>query len=539
MRYYVVLRERVGVIVACTLLVVVAAVVYVKVAPRTYQAQAELLVAPASPNDAVESALPVLHQSGDPTEDVLTGASLVTTPNVAAAVVSDARLDMSAGAALADVQATPVGQAELVAVQATAPLPELAQELANDFATQTIAVSTATMHAAIEAELPTLKAQLLQIAPADRYGSTLGEQVDELEQLLVQSNPTLLMVARAGLPTGPSSPKTKLTVVAGLIAGIIVGICAAFLLHALDPRLRLEEQIRELTGLPILARIRRERLRRSSPMLPSDLSIAAQEGYRTLRTTLTARGPSTASRAYLVTGSGPGEGKSTTAINLAATLAQSGASVILIEADLRRPTFSAAFGVDVPIGIERVLAGGGVDLRSALVVLPFGDGAIHALAARKTNLESADLMSYDATSRLISSAKALADYVVIDSPPLTAVLDALPFAQLADEVVVVTRLDQTKRKRLIDLVELLHEYGASIAGVVMVGGLHSERDYYQGYLSGSSAESFPDPSAAAARRTIASISSQPAARQLVAPPEPRGVPPSADGERAAEDPAAR
>ena len=86
-RYWRVLRERVWVIVACTVLVFLAAVVYVKVAPRTYQAQAEMEVQAAGAGDAVLSALPVLHQTGDPTEDVLTGASLVTTQPVAKAVV--------------------------------------------------------------------------------------------------------------------------------------------------------------------------------------------------------------------------------------------------------------------------------------------------------------------------------------------------------------------------------------------------------------------------------------------------------------------
>src|SRR5208282_4238929 len=99
-----------------------------------------------------------------------------------------------------------------------------------------------------------------------------------LEQLLNATDPTLSLIAPASLPTSPSSPKTKLTLVAGALAGLVLGICAAFAFHLLDPRIRREEQIREITGLPILARIRREKRRRDAPMLPSDLSIASQEG---------------------------------------------------------------------------------------------------------------------------------------------------------------------------------------------------------------------------------------------------------------------
>ena len=170
-RYWTVLRERVWVIVACTLLVFLAAVVYVKVAPRTYQAQAQLEVQAAGTGDAVLSALPVLHQTGNPTEDVLTAASIVTTEPVAAAVVQSLGLKMSPADALADVQANPVGQAGLVAVQATASSPQLAQRLANGFVEQTIALSTARMHAAIRHALPTVKAQLAAVPAPQKYGT--------------------------------------------------------------------------------------------------------------------------------------------------------------------------------------------------------------------------------------------------------------------------------------------------------------------------------------------------------------------------------
>ena len=162
---------------------------------------------------------------------------------------------MSAADALADVQANPIGQAGLVAVQATASSPKLAQRLANGFVEQTIAQSTARMHAAIQRALPTVQAQLAAVPAPQRYGpGSLGAQVDELQQLLLQNDPTLVSAAPAALPTAPSSPRTKLSLLAGLIAGLLVGIGAAFLLHAVDPRLRREEQLRERFGMPVLAR---------------------------------------------------------------------------------------------------------------------------------------------------------------------------------------------------------------------------------------------------------------------------------------------
>jgi capsular exopolysaccharide synthesis family protein len=487
--YLRILREQVWLIAACTVLAFAVAIVYVEAAPRKYQAQAEMEVQAASPDDTVLATLPVLHQTGDPTEDVLTGASLVTTPRVSGAVVNALHLHQSPTSLLGSVSSTPIGEAGLVAVQATASSPQLAQRIANAFVQQTIVQSTVTMHNAINAILPTENAQLLGVPLGDRYGpGSLGDQVDELRQLQVTNNPTLVSAATALLPDSPSSPKTKLTLVAGLIAGLLLGVAAAFAFHALDPRIRREEQIREVFDLPILARIarepgrrrrgRRRGPRRTGPLVPSELK-ASSEGFRTLRATLTARGLSSEPRTYLVTGSVPSEGKSTTAINLAVALAQGGGSLILIEADFRRPTFATAFKMKPFHGIEQVLVDD-VDLADALVPVTFNDTTISVLAAHGSGAEFADRLSFAAVRRLVHDATALADYVVIDSPPLTAVIDALPFAQVADEVLVVARLDHSPLNKLADLEELLRENGVSASGLVLLGGDHRTQQYYRG-----------------------------------------------------------
>jgi polysaccharide biosynthesis transport protein len=491
-RYYLILRERVWLIVACTLLVLAAAVVYVVVAPRTYQATAELEVQATNPNDAVLSTLPLLHQTGDPTEDVLTGASLVTTPRVATMVAQALQLRTTPAALLGDVTASPIGQAGLVAVQATASSPTLAMRLANAFVNNTVAASTATMHAAITAELPTITKQLAAVPAGQRYGpGSIGQQLDELQGLLLRNAPTLSSAASATLPVSPSSPRTKLTLVAGLLGGLLLGIGAAFTFHMLDPRMRREEQLRELFGVPVLARIPREagRNRTTRPLLPVELSVTSHEGYRRLRTTLATRGQPGASQAYLVTGSAPGEGKTTTAISLAVALAQSGGRVILIEADIRRPTFASLLGLEVSRGIEHVMIGE-TTLAEALVMIRIDDTSLYVLPAEQAGVELADRMSYLVARKLIEDAKAIADYVVIDSPPLTAVIDALPFAQLSDEVLIVARFDRSRLGRLAELEELLREHGAAATGLVLVGdapvgGRETSSYYYEAAREGN------------------------------------------------------
>jgi Mrp family chromosome partitioning ATPase/capsular polysaccharide biosynthesis protein len=515
-RYWIVLRERAWIIVACTVLVLAAAIAYVGLAPRTYQAQAEMEVQAAGSGDPVLAALPVLHQTGAPTEDVLTAASLVTTQPVAESVVRALHLKMSPGTALADVQASPIGQAGLVAVQATASSPQLAQRLANGFVDQAIALSTARLHAAIARALPTLQSQLAAVPRAQRYGpGSLGAQLDELQQLQSQNDPTLINAAPAGLPTAPSSPRTKLSLIAGLLAGLLVGVGAAFLFHGLDPRLRREEQLRDRFGMPVLARIPRQphrRRPRPRPLLPSELSPSAQEGYRTLRTILTARTRSSEPRAVLVTGSAPAEGKSTTAMGLAAALAHGAARVILIEADLRKPTFAASFKLTRFTGIEPVLDGK-VQLSKATVAVRIQGASLRVLPAHLPAGKGPHL-PFAGVDKLISDAKAMADFVVIDSAPLTAVIDALPFAQAADEVLIVARLGHTRLNKLEELDDLLGENGVTRTGIVLIGE-HPTRgvQYYYAEEDGSSDEDGSPDKDLPNRASIAPRRSRKTARQ--------------------------
>jgi capsular exopolysaccharide synthesis family protein len=470
-RYYRVLREHLWLVALCTVLALVAAIVYVEAAPRRYKAEAELVVTPAQSNNAVLNQLPVQQSTGDPTTDILTASALVTTNEVATAVIRSLRLTHTSPAAvLSNVQATPVGQSSLVAVQAEASSPTRAQRLANAFVRERIATSTTVMHRALAVDIPGLQASVAKI-PAAEQGTPggLGELLDEYQSLLTRPDPTLGIAQLATLPTAPYTPKTKLSLAAGLLAGLLLGVGAAFGFNALDPRLRREEQLRSLHGAPILARIPREPVRKTRrPLLPAELSFVSHEGYRRLRTTLASRRSDGVARAFLVTGSSPSEGKTTTAISLAFALAQGGVRVILIEADLRRPTIAGALKLKPAFGTAEVMTGE-VELADALRTVTIDDTTLRVLAAARAGDDLADSLSNTVARDLIADAKELADFVVIDSPPLTAVVDALPLAQFADEVLVVARLGQSRLGKLADLDELLGQQGASITGLVVVG----------------------------------------------------------------------
>jgi Mrp family chromosome partitioning ATPase len=333
--------------------------------------------------------------------------------------------------------------------------------------------------------LPQVRAQVAALPVSARNGpGTLGDQLSQLEQLQHSPDPTITLAAPAGLPGGPYSPKTKLSLAAGLLGGLIIGVLAAFGFNALDPRLRRSEQLRELFDVPILATIPREPgrsgRRRARPLLPQELSFAGGEGYRTLRTILASSRTTKDSRAYLLTGASPAEGKTTSAISLAAAFAQGGSRVILVEADLRRPTIASTLAVDVEYGTEDVLIGA-VDLADALISVRFGSVPIRVLAVRNPRADLADRLSTAIAERFMNQARAQADIVVIDSPPLTAVIDALPLAALADDVLVVTRVGHTRLAKLQELHNLLVNHHSYPSGLVVVGGTRVRSGYYNYY----------------------------------------------------------
>jgi capsular exopolysaccharide synthesis family protein len=365
-------------------------------------------------------------------------------------------------------------------VQASAGSPHQAEALANAFTTQTIAVRTAALHAAVALQIPPLQAQVAALPRSQRNGpGSLGQELSQLESLQTASDPTLGIAAPAQLPTAPTSPRTKLSLVAGLLGGLLLGIAAAFAAGALDPRVRREDQLRELfPGVPLLARIPRVgRKHRPGPLVPDQLSLHAVESYRTLRTTLSIRAGGQP-QAYLLTGCGPSEGKTTSAMALAVALAQGGARVLLIEADLRRPKIASALDLRMDYGTEHVLSGE-IELVEAVRAVSVEGTQVQVVAAHRSGAKLADRLSASVAQELIESAKELAEFVVIDAPPLTSVIDALPLARVADEVLVVVRLGLTRLAKLRDLDDLLTHQRARPTGLVLIGvSDRAEYGYY-------------------------------------------------------------
>lgn len=477
-RYLDTVRERWPLMLATTLLAILGAVVYMAVAPTRYQAEADVLVTPVSGNESAYAGLGLITESNDPTQTVSTAARLISTPTVADLTKKHLNTTGSAESLLNDVSVEPIAQSSLVAVQAESGSAETAAQMANAFADAAVELATTQLHAAIAAQLPALERQLQSLAPAERTGpGTLGERIATLQALASAPNPTLRVASVATVPTGPSAPKKKLVLIAGIISGLIVGIGGAFAIQALDPRLRREEQLRELFRLPLLTHVPRITTSRGEgPLVPSRMTPAATEAYRTLRATVAAT-VGEDFRSVLITSSSEGEGKSTAALNYAAALARTNQRVLLIEGDLRRPRLARTLGVSpVAAGVGAVLVNR-VSMADAVVTSKLGEN-LGLLLVEPTAVSLADRLSLPTARKLVEEAETIADHVVIDSPPLTQVIDALPLAQQVDAVLIVARIGTSSLKRLAKLGEILDQGGVTPAGVIVVGRDRLAHNYY-------------------------------------------------------------
>ena len=481
-RYVATLRERIWIVIATIVITTGIAILYVMTATEVYRGATELRITPAPDQQSgVVASLPLLRQSADPTRDVETASRLVTNIEVAERVKEDLDSPLSAEALLGSVTAEPVAQSNIVVVRGDAGTPEEAAEISNAFAKQAIVEQTEELHAYIEDLIPQLEAQLAEAGDSPN-ANDLVAQLTTLQGYLSVSDPTMSILTEATPPSAPISPKPVLSVIGGLFAGTILGIAAAFAVQVLDPRLRREEQLRRLYRLPILARIPREVKKTEAPIDPLALSPAASEAYRTLRGTLAVqkRNHGDSARVILVTGSSPSEGKTTTAVNLATSLATAGNSVILMESDLRRPSIGRALDVKPTYGMVSVLIEG-IDLEDALVTTEQFGANFGLLLADYEGGWISELFALPAARQLIDDAREIADYVIVDSPPLTDVIDALPLASYVDDVLLVVKIGKTTLSKLAQLGELLAENGIKPAGFTVVGTPRPTRSDYHYY----------------------------------------------------------
>lgn len=302
---------------------------------------------------------------------------------------------------------------------------------------------------------------------AQAIAASLIEVVDTLEKPKAGGNSpvSLSVIKPASAPSLPSSPNTRLNILIGLFSGLTIGVIGAVLRTTLDNRIRGEADLRRVTDAPLLGGISFDQEATSKPLLTQAAPQSPRaESFRQMRTNLSFANVSGHAKSVLVTSSLPGEGKSTTAANLAIALSQAGQSVCLVDADLRRPMINEYLGLERDAGLTTALVGA-ADVNDLLQ--QWGNEQLFVLTSGQVPPNPSELLGSQEMAQLIKRLENAFDSVIIDAPPLLPVTDAAVLSQHVGGVVVVVGSQKLRQQDLEKSLGALAMVGSNILGVVL------------------------------------------------------------------------
>ena len=472
-------------------LVTAAAVVFSLAQTKEYEATARVVLSQTDPiNAVIDPTTPINY---DPESDRNTRVSLIKLEAVAQAVKDAENLDYSTDELLEKVTTEVESNSDIVAIKALDPDPETAAVIATGFAEQYQLYRQQTARESLNDAAEVTSGQLAQLS-ADEIGSEQGRdlraKLREIEILAAAQRGGVEVAEEAEVPTDPAKPKPLLNGILAFILGFAFAVAVAVAMEFIDRRLKDEEDVENAFALPILATIPRPS-RRSQTVVPGE-DRGQFEGYSALATNLRffELGPELES--IMITSPGPSEGKTSVTLGTARALAALDLRVIAIEADLRRPTF-AKYGIGRGAGLSTVLAGVS-DVDSSLIEVDAsslsrvdGTGSsrartFHVLPAGPVPPNPQALLARPMMTHVIEDARAMADVVLVDVPPLGTVNDPITLANLVDGVVLVAHLGRTTRDASRRTLRLLANVDARRLGVVVTGATPGE-GYYGAYTS--------------------------------------------------------
>ncbi len=447
LQYWRLIRQNRIVIAASTIVgVIIAAAVTFTTTP-TYESQSQIFVStPASTLDI--SALAT--GSSFSQQRVKSYAQIVNSPLTLAPVITQLGLDMSAEDLSKMINASAPLDTVLITVTVTDTDPQRASDIAN--------------------------------AVAAQFGVTVGDL--ELNGIGVDS-PVKVSTVKMAIPaSAPASPKKAINLALGLLLGFGLGIGLASLRRLLDNTIKNED---DLLGSPLLAAIGYDKLADERPLITQIGRYAARtEAFRTLRTNLQFLNPDQHPQVIVFTSALPGEGKSTSAINLALSLSQAGSKTILIEADLRRPKIPVYLEMStMALGLSELISGKKINLPTLKPLLHTDETTgLSVLLSGKVPPNPSELLGSQRFDELISLLRKHYEYVIIDCPPVLPVTDAAVVAAKADGAVLVLHAGVTKKPHFVGSRDAISAVGSTLLGVILNKIPEASLEYEYGYRYG-------------------------------------------------------
>lgn len=446
---------------------------------KLYEALADVLVSQGTSGfDLAQSADRVLQTQAD----VATAS-----PEVARRVREALRLRTTP-----PIEVTPKLDSNILVFSSTATTPLMAARVSTEYARQFKDFQREIATADVERELLEVESDITELArdgvnPASALYTSLISKREELRTLkaLQTSRAFLVRPATLGVQV---QPRPMRSTILGLVLGLILGLGLAYLREALDTRVRSTDEVAARLGVPLLARVPEppKRLRRNDRLVMIDDPDAPEaQAFRMLRTNLDFVRVDKDARALMVTSAVAGEGKSTTAANLAVALARVGQRVALVDLDLRRPFLHKFFNLEGP-GVTEV-AIGYATLDDALARIPLNgtrrrgswngnpdgvgpaEGTLDVLPAGPMPPNVDEFLASHALAAVLGELRNRADTVLLDSPPLLFGGDAMALTAAVDALLIITRMNVVRRPMLRELRRVLDAIPLQKLGFVPTG----------------------------------------------------------------------
>ena len=285
---------------------------------------------------------------------------------------------------------------------------------------------------------------------------------------------------KAEVPEKPIKPKKKRNILLGMLLGLFGGVGLAFFLEYLDNTVSDPEEAERRLKAPVLGVLQKmPKGTNTDTLLQDEPTSPWAEGFKLIRTALLLSRAENAPRIILITSMAPKEGKTTTSINLAMSLAQTGRSVLLVDADMRKPRLHKALGLSNTIGLSQMLTG----QAEMETVIQDSKSGVSLLTAGPTPPNPAELLGSEIFSQQLERLRAQYDYIVFDSPPVFSATDSLVISSLVDGVVLVVSAGETSYDAVSKGIKNILSVGGKILGLVLnkmdVG--QGEMEYYSYY----------------------------------------------------------
>lgn len=475
--YLKILRTHWVAVLLCTLLGGAAAFGWTLVQPKVYTSEASGIITTGVSEDLGAA----LVGDNYAKSRVKSFVDVATSQGVAEHVIEELNLDDSPAALIGRVAVSNPLDTAVLKVTASASTPEAAQQLA-------------------EAWIAGMSAQIAEIENSGPPASEQADEADTATDAAPESVVGFQTFDAATLPSGPSSPNTRLSVALGLLVGLALGVGYAVVRTTLDRRIRNVAALKDAFTVPVIGSVPFEKAFTADRRILAEgegggEGRALAEAMRKLRTNLQFMNVDHPARVIVVTSSLPGEGKTTVTANLALAIAASGQPVVVVDGDLRRPMVAKTFGAIGSAGLTDVLIG-----RATLnqVVQPWGStGRLAVLAAGSIPPNPSELLGSEAMRATLAQ---LAQHaiVLIDAPPLLPVTDAAVLAARTDGAIVVSYAGRTRIDALEHALAELERVQARPLGLVLnaVPRRGVDRDAYAseygGYYDLPSELSFDD-----------------------------------------------